>query len=401
MSKLQRVGIMLSASGLVFLAGATFAGIVGAPVIDEKFNRITGDSIAISEHAKKLHRTLLIVDLHADSLLWDRDLSCRNQRGHVDFPRLQEGNVALQAFTIVSKVPRRNGNGRGIDQIGLLALVERWPVSAWPSLKERVLYQTRKLEGFAERSKGKFFLVRTKEDLENFLSRRKVDPLLIAGFLGVEGAHAIEGDLNNVDVFFDHGVRMMSPTHFFDNDLGGSSHGDKHGGLTELGKQMIRKMQEKSMIIDLAHASSATIFEVLALSTKPVVVSHSGVRGTCDSVRNLSDEEIQGVARTGGVIGIGYWQEAVCGKDAKAIARAIRHTVDLVGTEHVALGSDFDGACAEPFDTSGLSAVTQALIDENFSDNEIRKIMGENTLRVLKSGLPSAAVARIDRSTTN
>lgn len=388
MSRRLKVAITLRVIIFTLLAGVTAAAVFGVSIIDERLNAVTGESIEVSEHARKLHSSLQIVDLHADSLLWDRDLCARNHRGHVDFPRLQEGNVALQAFTIVSKVPRRSGYGRGFDQIGLLALMEGWPPSSWSSLKERVLYQARRLKEFAARSNGKFVLVGTAAELDDYLVRRKSDPTLVAGFLGVEGAHAIEGDLNNVDVFFDHGVRMMSPTHFFDNEVGGSSHGDKHGGLTLLGRQMIRKMQEKSMIVDLAHSSSATISDVLAISTKPVVVSHSGVRGTCDSVRNLSDEEISGIAETGGVVGIGYWNEAVCGKDSKAIARAIRYAVNIAGVDHVALGSDFDGACAAPFDSSGLRAVTQALIDEKFSDEEIRKIMGENSLRVLRAGLP-------------
>jgi len=359
-----------------------------ATAIDRKMNGIHQTDSRISARATKLHNSLLIVDLHADSLLWDRDLNDRNSRGHLDIPRLQDGNVAVQAFTIVSSVPKRSGFMKGIDQIGLLSFVERWPIDAWFSLKERVLYQTQKLEHIAEYSKGKFTIIRTAEDLDDFLRRRSKDRKLTAGFLGVEGAHAIEGDINNIDVFFNHGIRMMSPSHFFDNNIGGSSHGETKGGLSELGKEMIRKMQNKSMIVDLAHASSATIKDALAISNKPVVVSHTGVKGTHKSDRNLSDEEIKAIAKTGGVIGIGYWQEAVGGKNPADIARAIRYTSNLVGVEHVALGSDFDGACAAPFDVSLLVFVTQALINEGFSDQEIRLIMGENTLRVLRTGLP-------------
>ncbi len=358
-------------------------------LIDSKMNAVTVSSMRISEHAKDLHRGLLIIDLHADSLLWDRDLLVRNSRGHVDIPRMKDGNVALQAFTIVTKVPRREGRFRGIDQISLLSLVECWPPATWRSLSERAIYQTQKLEQFVERSKGKFIIIKTAEDLDAYLKRRQSDKTLTAGFLGAEGAHALEGDLSNIDLFFDHGIRMMSPSHFFDTDIGGSSHGDARIGLTMLGKDMIRKMQSKSsIIVDLAHASPATIKDVLAISKKPVVVSHTGVRGTCDSVRNLSDAEIVGIAKTGGVIGIGYWSAATGGKDANAVARAIRYTANLVGVKHVALGSDFDGACSAPFDASQLVNVTQALLDEHFTDQEIRMIMGENTLRVLRQSLP-------------
>lgn len=110
--------------------------------------------------------------------------------------------------------------------------------------------------------------------------------------------------------------------------------------------------------------------------------------GTCNYNRNLSDSEIIGIAKTGGVIGIGYWPHAICGNDARAIAKAIRYVTALVGVKHVALGSDFDGACTTPFDASALEQVTQALMDEHFNESQIRLIMGENALRVLREGLP-------------
>lgn len=379
---------ILFATLLVVLVAFIFIKVI-ATNVDKKMNAISGGSIQISDHARKLHQSLLIIDLHADSLLWDRDLLNRNTRGHVDVPRLKDGNVAVQAFTIVSSVPKRSGQMKDIDQIGVLSLIERWPPQTWFSLKERVIYQTKKLEQVAERSHGEFTLIKTAEDLEDYLHRRSKVCSLTAGFLGVEGAHCLEGDINNIDVFFDHGIRMMSPSHFFDNNIGGSSHGEKRTGLTDLGKEMIRRMQAKSIIVDLAHASSATIKDTLAISTRPVVVSHTGVKGTHMSERNLSDEEIIAIAKTGGVIGIGYWAEAIGGKNPADIARAMRYTANLVGVEHVALGSDFDGACTAPFDAAHLISVTQALINENFSDQEIRLMMGKNTLRVLQTGLPS------------
>jgi microsomal dipeptidase-like Zn-dependent dipeptidase len=181
---------------------------------------------------------------------------------------------------------------------------------------------------------------------------------------------------------------MISPSHFFDTDIGGSAHGVEKGGLTDKGKEMIKRMEEKRMIVDVAHASAKTIEDVLAIATRPVFVSHTGVRGTCDNQRNLSDQQLQGVAGTGGVIGIGYWDTAVCGKDAKAIARAIRYAANLIGVDHVGLGSDFDGAVVEPFDTTGLVQITDALIAEGFNDQEIGKIMGRNVLKLLIQNLP-------------
>ena len=344
-----------------------------------------------SSQAQELHRELLIADLHADSLLWDRDLNVRGERGHVDVPRLIEGNVALQAFTVVTKTPRGmniESNDGSTDNITLLAVAERWPVASWGSLKERALYQARKLHDVAAQSNGKLVIVKSSADLAAYLERRKGEPEITAGFLGIEGAHALEGDVNNVDLLFDAGFRMMAPTHFFDTEMGGSAHGVAKGGLTDKGREMVRRMEARRMIVDLAHASPQTIEDVLAMATRPVVVSHSGVKGTCDNTRNLSDEQLKAIAGTGGVIGIGYWDTATCGRDAGAIARAVRYAADLVGVRHVGLGSDYDGAITAPFDTTGLVLITEALLDEGFSRPEIEMIMGGNVIRLLKENLP-------------
>ena len=142
------------------------------------------------------------------------------------------------------------------------------------------------------------------------------------------------------------------------------------------------------MLIDLAHASPATMRDVTAMATRPVVLSHTGVKGTCNNHRNLSDDQLRAVAGTGGLIGIGYWETAVCGRDARAIARAIRYVSSIVGVEHVCLGSDFDGGTTMPFDVTGLALITDALRMERFSDREIRLIMGENVAKLLSQVLP-------------
>ena len=377
---------------LLLLIGAFF--FVVPAQLEKRLNvSLNAPPYLASERAVELHKKLLVVDLHADSLLWSRDLLERGTRGHVDVPRLIEGNVALQSFTVVTKTPyvwkmNIERNDDTTDNITILAIAQRWPTATWSSLTQRALYQARKLQDTAARSAGKFTLIRTSAELSSYLDRRTAEPHITAGFLGIEGAHALDGNLDNIDVLFDAGFRMMSPSHFFDTDIGGSAHGVEKGGLTDKGKEMIRRMEAKRMIVDVAHASAKTIDDVLALATRPVFVSHSGVKGTCDNQRNLSDEQLKGIARTGGVIGIGYWDTAVCGKDAKAIAKAIRYAANLVGVDHVGLGSDFDGAVVEPFDTSGLVQITDALIGEGFSDEEIGKIMGRNVLRLLIQNLP-------------
>ena len=344
----------------------------------------------VSERAKILHDKLFVADLHADALLWNRDLNIDSPIAHVDVPKLIRGNVALQAFTVVTKTPRGlniERNTPDTDNITLLALAQRQPVENLFSLTKRALYQAKKLHDYAAASGGKLVVIENKRDLEAFVERRK-NERIVGGFLGIEGAHALDGKLENVDVLYDAGFRMMSPSHFFDNDIGGSAHGVEKYGLTELGKNVIRRMESKHMLVDVAHASAQTIDDVLAIATKPVVVSHTGVKGTCDNQRNLTDDQLKRIAATGGIIGIGFWDPAVCGEDAKAIARAIKYAVNVAGVDHVSLGSDFDGSVHAPFDTSGEALITEALLNEGFSDDDIAKIMGGNILGLLSGSMP-------------
>jgi microsomal dipeptidase-like Zn-dependent dipeptidase len=164
-------------------------------------------------------------------------------------------------------------------------------------------------------------------------------------------------------------------------------HGLKKGGLTPLGRQVVDRMEAKGMIVDIAHCSQACVADILKIARRPVISSHGGVQAMCKVNRNLSDEQIRGVAATGGLIGIGYWDAAVCDTSPAAIAAAMKHVRDLVGIDHVALGSDYDGATTVRFDTAKLAQVTQALIDAGFTDDEIRAAMGGNAIRVLRAGL--------------
>jgi membrane dipeptidase len=346
---------------------------------------------AVTASARELHAKLRIADLHADTLLWSRNILERGDWGHVDLPRLLEGNVAVQAFTVVTKTPRGlniDRNDDRSDNIFWLAIAERWPLPTLWSLKERAIHQARRLTEAALGSRGALVLIRTSTDLEAFLKGRKGPGGSVAAFLGIEGAHALDDDLGNLDALYAAGFRMISPTHFFDNGYAGSAHGVKQGGLTATGRALIRLMEERHIIVDLAHASHKTIADVLALAHRPVAVSHTGVRGTCDNARNLSDEELRGISGTGGLIGIGYWATAVCGGDPASIARAIAYAAGVAGIDHVGLGSDFDGATTTPFDAAGLDQVTNALLAAGFSEGDIRKVMGENEIRFLEDVLP-------------
>lgn len=342
--------------------------------------------------ATDLHKTLFVADLHDDALLWQRDLLERHDYGHSDLPRLLEGHVGLQVFSTVTKTPRGinyEKNDSDSDNITLLAMARRWPARTWHSLLERALYQGEKLEDAARRSNGKLVLVRTRGDLEGFLAAWQKDPQRVAAILATEGLHPLEGKLENVDRLYDAGFRITGLTHFFDNEIGGSAHGMEKGGLTRFGRRVIARLEEKHMVVDLAHASRALIDDVLKIAERPVLVSHTGVEGTCKGPRNLTDDHIKRIAATGGVIGIGYWDAAVCDTSVDAIVKAIRYTADRAGVQHVALGSDFDGTVHTPFDTSGLALLTEGLQKAGFSQDDIAAIMGGNVRRLLLANLPT------------
>jgi len=337
----------------------------------------------ISKKTAELYKSLnFIADLHCDALLWNRDLTKKSDFGHVDFPRMQEANVALQAFTIVTKSPKGQGfrgtNSDATDNITLLNIVQGRPVSNWNSLFKRALYQVKKLHRFAREYENGFIIVKSLNDFNKLLKEREKNSSVTGGFLGVEGAHCLEGDIKNLDKLYKAGVRMIGPTHFFDNELGGSAHGISGEGLTGFGEKVIDRMNELGIIIDLAHLSPKMIDDILDRTTSPVIVSHTGVNGTYKSPRNLSDEQIKRIADNGGLIGITFFKGAIPEVGVKGIVDAIRYVKDFVGVEHVALGSDYDGDVTAPFDITGFPLIVEEMMRQSFSEKEIRAVMGEN-----------------------
>src|SRR5262245_14807677 len=247
------MGMPLRTSGaLVTLVVLVTAVMVAAPgLVERRYNPVLRRAQhAPSARATSLHRRLTIVDLHADSLLWGRDLDRRGDRGHVDEPRLIEGNVAVEAFTVVTKTPRGLNvfrNDDRSDMITPLAIAQRWPPRTWGSLRERALYQARRLQETADRSQGRLTVLRTRDDLARYLERRRREPSITAGLIGLEGAHALEGDLGAVDTLFAAGFRMIAPTHFFDTEWAGSAHGVAKGGLTERGRALVARLEERKV----------------------------------------------------------------------------------------------------------------------------------------------------------
>jgi microsomal dipeptidase-like Zn-dependent dipeptidase len=254
---------------------------------------------------------------------------------------------------------------------------------------QRALYQADKLHDVAQRSNGAFTVIHNRAELDAFVARRAQNPALTAGVLGIEGLQMLEGEVRNIDRLQQAGFRVIGLEHFFDNEVGGSAHGSSKGGLTPFGREVVRQLEAHQMLIDLAHSSPRLIDDVLAVATRPLIVSHGGVKGTCDHIRNLSDAHLQRVAASGGVVGIGYWDAAVCDVSADGIVRAIRYAAGVAGIDHVALGSDFDGATTTPFDTSGVAQITAALLRSAMPPDDIAKVMGGNVLRVLRQTLPA------------
>lgn len=373
---------------LIVLAALALAFFVIPARVDANLNHvIEHEPYAVSAQARTLHATIPVADLHADTLLWMRDPTRRQTRGQTDIPRLLEGGVKLQVFTAVTKSPKNlnyGENDSNSDDITLVAILQRWPITTWGSLFERALYQAKRLQKADDAFGPNFRMVRNQSEL-----RRSLNVGALAGVYGIEGAHPLEGDIENLDRLFDAGLRVVGLQHFFDNELGGSLHGTSGAGLTDFGRTVIARAGEREMIVDVAHSSEAVVSEVLALSTRPVIVSHTGLKGHCDSERNISDATMQAIADAGGLIGVGFWDGAICTPDLATIAQAIVYAVDLLGADHVALGSDFDGTVTTPLDASELPALTQALLDAGLDEKTVRAVMGENAVRFFLENLPA------------
>lgn len=380
--------IILSLILLLICAAAIYVFGILVPQTDAKMNRVLEHkAYPVSDAAKALHADLLIADLHTDSLLWRRNPEKRWDRGHVDLPRLREGGVDIQIFSAVTKSPRGlnfDGNDADApDDIAMLAKAQLWPVRTWGSIYERAAYQAQRLQRIEKRAKNKLIIARTKSDLE------QPDGTLITLLL-TEGSHPLEGKLENIARLYDEGYRAMGLQHFFDNELGGSMHGRSQAGLTEFGRQAVLDMERRSIMIDVAHSSRQVVRDVLATVKAPIFISHGGTISGCPKTanRNLPDELLKQIAARGGILGVGYFDGAICDISPKGIAKEIIHAVNLLGENSVALGSDYDGTVTTSLDTSELAAITHELLKQGMSEARIRKVMGENARRYFAENLP-------------
>jgi microsomal dipeptidase-like Zn-dependent dipeptidase len=394
----RRAAVSTLAAGGLVLASPIVRDVVGSRLVARTERRLCGvvdpGPYSIPAGAADLHERLSVVDLHADSLLWGRDLLGRGDRGHVDVPRMVAGNVALQVFAVTTQVPRHlnyDANDDRSDDVRLLALAGGWPRATWTSRTARAEHLARRLRDTADRSDGHLVVVRSAADLDALIARRRAGQRdAVGGLLAIEGAHALDGDLANVERLDAAGFRMVGLAHFFDNDFAGSAHGVVRGGLTPLGRELAGELERRRILVDVAHASTATIDDVLAIATRPVVASHTGVCGVMEHGRNLTDDQLRGIAATGGIVGIGFWPTACGGDTVDWIAASIAHAVAVIGVDHVALGSDFDGAVQTPFDASGMGILTSALLARGLDEATIAGVMGGSAIRLLRSALPPA-----------
>jgi microsomal dipeptidase-like Zn-dependent dipeptidase len=351
------------------------------PYYDNRLNAVlAAEAYPVSPAVREFHQTSFVADMHADSLLWGRELDKSRRRGQLDLPRLRAGGVDLQVFSVVTKVPwglNYEANADDSDILPILFIAAWRSPATWFDPKQRALVQARDLSRLADRS-----------SLSLVLRRRDLAADGLRGLLALEGMHALGGRADNLDEFFAAGYRMMGLAHFFDNEIAGSAHGQAKHGLTELGRRLVERMESLGITIDLAHASATAFADTIALATRPLVVSHTGVKATCAGARNLSDEQLRAIAGNGGVVGIGYWKGAVCDASLAGITRAIGHAVEVAGIDHVGLGSDFDGSIVAPFDSASLPQLTASLLASGLSKAEVGKILGGNLRRVLDSNLP-------------
>jgi len=367
----------------------------------------------ISPRAKKLHFSSIIIDTHDDTtqrlLTPGFDIGVRHTDGSVDIPRMREGGLSAIFFSIwiSGTVTGPEAVKRTLDQID--------------AVRQMVRTHAKDLA-----------LCTTAAEIRRAHADGK-----IAVLMGVEGGHMIDSDLSVLRSYADLGVRYMTLTHSV-NDEWADSSTDKpaHNGLTDFGKDVVREMNRQGMMVDISHVADKTFYDALAISKAPMIASHSSCRALCDHPRDMTDDMIKALAAKGGVIHINYYIgflsqeyrdamksnpeldkqmqaeiEKRCGKNEdcqlregdnlvreavaagklprvswETIIQHIDHAVKLVGADHVGLGSDFDGANM-PYgmeDVSMIPKITDALLKKGYSEADIRKILGENTLRVME-----------------
>jgi membrane dipeptidase len=335
---------------------------------------VTWTAMLGSDDAKALHAEHPAIDLHADTLMWSRwlgyDLHKAHEPplykaalgGHVDVPRMREGGMGAQFFGLVSLpiAERMRGLARVIEE------------------------QIDVLEVALARSPSALRLVKTADEVD--ACRRDG---VLGALLGIEGAHALEGDVDRVAAFARRGVRYLGLLHFSANEVGYPAYGRgrRDGeGLTPFGVRVVEACEENGVIVDLSHINKRGFLEACRIARKPPIVSHTGVLGAHEHWRNIDDEQLRAVADRGGCVGVIFCPEFLGGDGIAPVVRHMKHILDVVGEEGVALGSDWDGFIVptrELKDPRGLPLLTDALLAAGFSRTAIGKALRGNVMRVL------------------
>jgi len=321
-----------------------------------------------------------IADGHADSLMWNRDLTVESGEGDVDFPRLRQAGVGLQCFTVVTR------GWPFVDGFGAFAWAKRWPAEARRGEWARANWQIDRLYEFCARSNGEVQVARSGAELEEIAHRGAT-----AAVLGIEGAHALERRVERVGELYARGARFMSLTHLGNNELGGSSFpftGNRP--LTPLGRAVLDEMAKVRMPVDVAHASRATLEEILAHPTARPFSSHTGIRGESRSWRNLEDRDLRRIADKGGVVGIIFATVYLGGRTFDDVARHVVHAIAVMGEDGVGFGSDFDGMVPKPEgmrDVRDVPGLADALKRRGLAPAQVEKVMGGNFRRFFRQAL--------------
>lgn len=316
-----------------------------------------------------VHNATIVADLHCDALHMvlrgKKDLVTRTNIYEVDIPRLKEGGVNCQVFAIY--VNPRLQKKEGYD---------RYVRRAIEKLKEICRIDSADIE-----------LAKSSGDIERITSEGK-----IAALLALESGHALEGDTNRLREYYNLGIRILTITHNQSNEFADAALDSLHplnNGLSDLGKALIEQANRLGMIIDVSHASDKTFFDIIHLTQAPIIASHSNARAICNHPRNLTDDQIRAIAQNGGVVGVNFHSSFLRSDKKRAtikdIINHIDHIIRLVGDDYVALGSDFDGMIKPPLDlqdVSQLPDLVTALKTQGYSPTTIRKVLGENFLRV-------------------
>lgn len=320
-----------------------------------------------SDRAMTIHFDSLVVDGHCDTLLLcmrgNRTLSERSQSGHLDLPRLKDGGVDCQFFACY--IEPQFKPDRGLKRA--MQMIDRFCTEI-------------------ERSGGAALHARCYSDILRAKAEGK-----IAAVLTIEGGECLDTDVSNVRIMKRLGVMAIGLT-WNERNMIADGVGEERtkGGLTNFGVEVVKEMNSAGIVIDVSHLNEQGFWDVIETTNKPIIASHSNARTICNHRRNLTDEQLRALAQNGGVTGINFAPSFLAEKDAdiNSVIRHIEHICSLVGPDHVGLGSDFDGISSTPKgleDVTRVPAITEALSRLGYSDENIRKILGGNFLRVIKT----------------